>query len=162
MNQTHIHLLLNHIPILGTLFAILLLLYGIYATNKSLINASLVTFIITALFAIPVFLTGEPAEESIENIAGVSKTVIETHEESAEFAIWVMEALGIFSLVTLFLIKAEHPFAKKFTNISLLLSLVTFGLMAKVGYDGGKIRHTEIDAVNINSAQGNHQDDDDD
>lgn len=161
MNSAHIHLLLNHIPILGSAFGILLLIYGIFAKNRSLVNAAFVTFVITALFAIPVFLTGEHAEESVENIAGVSETIIETHEESAELALWVMEALGILSLITLFLQKAEHSLAKTFTTISLLLSLITFGLMAKVGYEGGKIRHTELNSTNVSPVQNGEQEDDD-
>src|ERR1041384_1427092 len=100
MNEVHIHLLLNHAPVMGTAFGALLLFYGLFKKSKSVIEASMLAFIITALVAIPVFLTGEPAEESIENIPGILKSVIETHEENAEVAFWLMEALGIFSILT--------------------------------------------------------------
>jgi uncharacterized membrane protein len=144
MNPTYIHLLLNHVPILGSVFGALLLLYGIIGKSKSVINAALLTFIVTALFAIPVFLTGEPAEESVENITGINKAAIEEHEESAELALWVMEALGILSLITLIVGRKENSLGNKLTIATLLLSLFTFALMARTGKEGGKIRHTEL------------------
>jgi hypothetical protein len=44
---------------------------------------SLGIFIIVALLAIPAYLTGEPTEELVENLPGVSKSSIEQHEEAA-------------------------------------------------------------------------------
>ena len=40
-----------------------------------------------AVLTIPVFLTGEETEESVEHLAGVSHDLIEEHEELAEKAI---------------------------------------------------------------------------
>lgn len=164
MNPTHVHLLLNHVPILGSAFGALLLIYGILGKSKSVINAALIAFVITALFTIPVFLTGEPAEESVENIAGVTKASIEEHEESAEFALWMMEALGILSLCTLFLRSKENSLAGKLTILTLLVSLFTFAVMAKVGNEGGKIRHTELTSrtqtVGGNGEQSDEKDED--
>lgn len=144
MSPTHIHLLLNHIPILGSIFAALLLLYGIIIKSKSVTDAALLAFIITALFTVPVFLTGEPAEESVENIAGISKAALEEHEESAELSLWMMEALGLFSLITFVLQKKENKLSGKLTIAVFLFSLITFVLMARTGNEGGKIRHTEL------------------
>jgi hypothetical protein len=144
MNEVHIHLLLNHAPVMGTAFGALLLFYGLFKNSRAIIEASMLAFIITALFAIPVFLTGEPAEESIENIPGIVKSAIETHEENAEVAFWLMEALGIFSLLILIITGKENKMTGVFTKAALVLSLVVFGFMAKVGNDGGKIRHPEI------------------
>lgn len=144
MTPTHLHLLLNHIPIIGTAFGSALLLYGIFTKSKSVINAALLAFIVTALFTIPVFLTGEPAEETVENIAGVDKASIEDHEETAELALWMMEALGVFSLAAFVMHKKDHSLGGKLVLASLIFSLITFALMVKAGNEGGKIRHTEI------------------
>lgn len=144
MNPTHVHLLLNHIPILGSAFGAILLLYGIISKNKSIINTALLAFVIVALFTIPVFLTGEPSEDSIENISGISKASIEEHEESAEFAMWIMEALGTLSLITYILNLKDHSLRGKLVIATFILSLLTFALMARTGSEGGKIRHTEL------------------
>jgi hypothetical protein len=157
MNQTHIHLLLNHAPLMGTAFGAALFLYGLFRKSSAIIDASLLAFVVTAIVAIPVFLTGEPAEESIENIPGIVKSAIETHEENAEIAFWLMEALGLFSLITFFMRRKENKMATMLTNISLIFSLVVFGFMVKVGNDGGKIRHPEISNAAVDAAQPNEQ-----
>jgi hypothetical protein len=153
MNEVHIHLLLNHAPVMGTAFGALLLFYGLFKKSKSVVEASMLAFIITALVAIPVFLTGEPAEESIENIPGILKSVIETHEENAEVAFWLMEALGVFSILTFVMKVKENKMANSFTKVALVFSLVIFGFMAKVANEGGKIRHSEITNGAVNTLQ---------
>ncbi len=144
MDSTHLHLLLNHFPIIGTILGTAIMAYGYFAQSETTKKAALLTWFAMALVAIPVFLTGEPAEESVEGLAGVSEAIIEQHEEAAELAIWVMEALGLFALLALFM-KSKYPSANKtMMGIAFALSLVTFGLMARTGYLGGQIRHTEI------------------
>lgn len=97
-----------------------------------------------ALIAIPVFLTGEPAEDKIENLPGVVESIIEQHEEMAEIAFWTMLAAGLIAGITIALQLLQNKMAKSFVMISVLISLVSFGLMARTGYLGGQIRHTEI------------------
>ena len=144
MDYTHLHLILNHFPIIGTLMGSLFLLYGILRKNDSLQKISLAAIITMAIIAIPVFLTGEPAEESVENISGISETVIEPHEEAAELAFWVMEITAVIALASLVFSKLNRKMAQIVTIITLIASFASFGLMARTGYLGGKIRHTEL------------------
>ena len=148
MDATHIHLLLTHFPIVGTILAIVILIYGIYSKNQSVIKVALGTFVAMALLTIPVFLTGERAAETVENIPGVLENIIEEHEELAEKAIWLMGLLGILSLINLIVIFKKVPFSKAITVLTLLVSLVTFTLFAQVGNLGGQIRHSEIRNTN--------------
>ncbi len=153
------HLMLNHFPIIGTLLGTGVMVYGYFTRSEATQRAALLTWFLMALAAIPVFLTGEPAEESVEGLAGVSEALIEQHEEAAELALWVMEALGLLSLAALFL-KANN---KILTGVAFALSLITFGLMARTGYLGGQIRHTEIRSgatVQAPAAQDGEKDDD--
>ena len=144
MNATHLHLLLNHFPIIGTLLGLGVMMYGYVADSHEVKKAALWTWAAMALIAIPVFLTGEPAEESVEELAGVSESFIHEHEEAAEWALWLMEALGILSLLSLVFFKLKPALSKTLLLISLLLGLLTFGAMARTGYLGGQIRHSEI------------------
>ena len=104
MNLTHVHLVFTHFPIIGTLLGVGILAYGQFAKNDAAKKIALVTFVSMAILTIPVFLTGEPAEEAVENIVGVSENIIKEHEELAEKAIWLMSLLGILSLTSLFAI----------------------------------------------------------
>ncbi len=166
MDAAHLHLILTHFPIVGTIIGIIILAYGQFAKNDDIKKVALVTFILMAILTIPVFLTGEEAEETVEHIAGVSEQLIENHEELAEKAIWLMGLLGVLSVINFFAIVKKLSFAKIISLITLLVSLATFGLFAKVGNEGGKIRHSEIRTINVNNTNeifnGGKYDDDDD
>lgn len=144
MNQTHIHLLLNHFPIVGTLIGSCLLLWGILKKNDQIRSISAFLLAAMAIVAIPVFLTGEPAEESVEHLSGVSENMISLHEEAAEIAIWLMGITGIIAAAALFLAWKKHKQANIVFLIAFILSAVSFASMARTGYLGGQIRHTEI------------------
>ncbi len=165
MDATHLHLILTHFPIVGTIIGIGILAYGQFANNDDIKKVALITFIVMAILTIPVFLTGEEAEETVEHIAGISEQIIENHEELAEKAIWLMGLLGILSTINVYAILKKLSFAKTLSIITLIVSLGTFGLFAKVGSTGGEIRHTEISTSNVNTEsgifnRGEHDDDD--
>ncbi len=144
MDTTHIHLILTHFPIVGTIIGVLILAYGYYSKEDSIKKAALFTFVLMALLTIPVYLSGEEAEETVEHIAGVSERIIDQHEDLAEVAIWFMAVLGISSLLSFYAISKELAFAKKLTLVTLIISIVTFGVFAQVGNLGGQIHHSEI------------------
>ncbi len=154
MDATHLHLVLTHFPIVGTIIGIGILAYGQYSKNDDIKKVALVTFILMAILTIPVFLTGEEAEETVEHIAGVSEQLIENHEELAEKAIWLMGLLGVLSLINFFAIIKKLSFAKTIGLVTLIVSIGTFGLFAKVGGTGGEIRHSEIRTTNVNNDNG--------
>ena len=86
MNGAHMHLLVNHLPVIGSLFAILLLIWSLIRKNTEIARAALGLFVVAALTGLAAYFTGEPAEHMAEEIAGVTRGAIHTHEESAELA----------------------------------------------------------------------------
>ncbi len=151
MNGTHIHLLLNHVSILAALFSVLIYITGYIKKNDSIKSTALTGFVLAALTAIPVFLTGEPAEESIENIPGVLKSAIESHEEAAEIALWLIEITGIIALAGLFSKKIKFVTTSTFSILMVVLSLCSSVSISYAGYLGGKIRHTELSSTTISN-----------
>ena len=65
MNAPHLHLLLNHIPVLGTAFGLGLLVFALCRKSDELKKAAHGFFLVTALFSVSTYLTGEPAEEVV-------------------------------------------------------------------------------------------------
>ena len=162
MDATHIHLLLNHFPIVGTLIGSGVMIWGLLKNRNSIKAVAAVIIISMALLAVPVYLTGEPAEERVEHLPGVSEAMIEEHEEAAEVAIWVMAAAGITSLLALLLqyrSTSRIPFA-----IATTVTLLAFAAMVRVGYYGGQIRHSELSTGQVSSSQqvGEHHAEEDD
>lgn len=153
MNATHIHLLLNHFPIIGTLIGSLLLFWGIIKKQDSTKSLSAAILAVMAIIAIPVFLTGEPAEESVEKLPGVLEQSIHLHEEAAEIAIWLMEITGFFSLLAFFMAWRKQKTTNVIFTLVLVMSVISFAAMARTGYYGGQIRHTEISSGNSTEPQ---------
>ena len=68
MDATHLHLMLTHFPIVGTIIGIGVLAYGQFINNNSIKKLALAIFIVMSILTIPVFLTGEGAEETVEHL----------------------------------------------------------------------------------------------
>src|ERR1700686_5234804 len=101
MNFVHIHLLLNHFPIIGTMVGLGLLLISLVGENEDLRRASLIIFSAMAIVAIPTFFSGTGAQGAIKKLPGVSEALIERHQGSAMLALLFMEITGGLSLVAL-------------------------------------------------------------
>lgn len=144
MNQAHLHLLFNHLPILGTLFGLLILTGGFLVKNNAVKRTSLAMFVLSALCAIPAFLTGEGAEEMVESLPGVTENLVEAHADLADIFLWVVGALGLLSLATFFMDLKAQKMASIFYGITFAVAVGTMVLAQQVGATGGKIRHTEI------------------
>ena len=166
MNSTYLHLLLNHFPIIGTLLGSGLFLWGIIKKQSQTQSIAAGVLFLMAVIALPVYLSGEPAEETVENLPGISEAMMELHEESANLAIWIMGIPGIVSMVAIILHRQKHTFSGKAYLLAFLLSVVTFGAMVRTGYYGGRIRHSEIRDVNavktVNEQGGESGEKDDD
>jgi hypothetical protein len=146
MNFPHLHLLLNHFPIIGTMVGLGLLLLSLVGKNEDLRRASLIIFPAMALLAIPTFFSGTGAQGAIRKTPGVSEVLIERHQGAAMLALLFMEITGALALVGLWKSHGSSRPARSNWSLPaiLIFSMVTVGLMARVGTTGGDIRHPEI------------------
>ncbi|MGA7796047.1 MAG: DUF6644 family protein [Candidatus Acidiferrales bacterium] len=155
MNFVYLHLLLNHFPIIGTLVGLGLLLISLFGKNDDLRRASLIIFPAMALLAMLVFFSGPGAQGAIKKLPGVSEAMIERHQGAAMLALLFMEITGALSVVALW--KSHDASRATRWNWSLsavlLFSIITAGLMARVGTTGGDIRHPEIGTGNEEVAE---------
>ena len=108
MNFAHLHLLLNHIPVIGAMMGFALFVLSFFKGNGDLKRASLIVFAAIALLSIPTFLTGFGAQDMIEHAPGISAALIERHESSALLSIWFIEITGALALVGLWQISSRH------------------------------------------------------
>ena len=145
MTWTHIHLALNHVPVIGILLVVLLLGAGVVRRNSVLERTSYWLLAGLALIAVVVYFTGEPAEELVEGLPGYSEALIEHHEEVALIATVGMVILGLAAVVGLVRARRQPDAPSgSYSKIMLLLSLVVGGVMIWTANLGGQIRHTEI------------------
>ena len=149
MNQAHVHLLLTHLPIVGSLLGVLALLAGFAFRSEPVKRTALGLFLFAALAAIPTFLTGEGAEEVVENLPGVQENLIGRHEDMASLFIWLISGPGLLSLATLAASFKSNSISKALYPVTLVVSLATMGVATQVGATGGQIRHTEIGGATV-------------
>jgi hypothetical protein len=143
MNAAHLHLLLNHVPVFGVFFALVLLGLARVRRSEELARIGLGTLVISGLAAAAAMATGEPAEHAVENLAGISKRGIEAHEEASELAAIATYVGAVIALAALAL-RRRIAFANNLRLLALFAALAAFGLMARAANLGGQIRHSEI------------------
>jgi uncharacterized membrane protein len=152
MSGAHVHLLLNHIPVIGILIGFVVFALGVWRRNDSWTRLALGLFAAVALVAVATMLTGESAEEAVEKLPGVSESIIETHEDAAKLASIAAYVLGAASLAALVWVR-RRPLPRALTVTVLPVALVVTGLMAYAANVGGQIRHTEIRAGEVGVSQ---------
>jgi len=153
MSAAHVHLVLNHVPILGFAFGFLLLSWARWRNSEETARAALALLTVVGLTSIAVFLSGEPAEEIVEDLAGVSHDAIEVHEEFAELAMIVAVVVGLAAggaLVAFW----KRTMPSWVMNVALVASFVTFGMMTYTGFQGGQIHHQEVRPEGVPAEQG--------
>ena len=145
MNPVQLHLMLNHIPLVGIGFVILLLLIALLRRSSELITVSLIFVILVALWAIPAHRTGEAAEEFVEGLPGISEQLVQAHDKSADITFIFIEAVGALALVTLVIRRFNRQLGNRLSVFTLIGLIIAGGLIAWTANQGGKIHHGDLE-----------------
>jgi len=145
VNGAHLHILLTHLPVVGSIFAALLLAWMLARGRADGRRVALAGLLVVALASLPAYFSGEPAEDAVEHQPGVEERRIETHEDAAKLALAGALVTGVVALVGLVLFRRREP-AMGFLALALALNLASVGLFARAANLGGEIRHPEIRA----------------
>lgn len=147
VNLAHLHLLLNHFPIIGTFIALGLFLASFVGENEDLRRASFIIFAAVGFLTIGTFLTGFGAQAMVTGKPGVSDALIARHEGSAMLTVWFVELTAALATIGLWQYhRASRP-AHWTLSAVLFASLLTMVLVARTGNTGGEINHPEIRAT---------------
>lgn len=149
MNEAHVHLLVNHFPIIVPIIGLLIMLSGLYLRSETIKRTAYVVFVLGAVFTIPAFATGEGAEEVVEHIQGIDESFIKTHEETADVFAVLSYVLGGISIFGAWASIKQKSFSNTLVVCTIFFSLVVLFFAAKTGTTGGEIRHTEIRTGNV-------------
>jgi hypothetical protein len=143
MNAAYVHIVLVHLPVILTPLGAILLALAHMRHSMTVARVALGILVAAALITVPTFLVGEPAEEIVEHIAGVSEDTIETHEEAAEVALWCSIASGLLSLITWRVVAKGGALERAFLALTFLTSAIASATLGYTAHQGGKIRHPE-------------------
>jgi len=147
VNFDYLHLLLNHVPIIGFFVGVALFVASFTGNNEDLRRSSLIIFAAVALLTIPTFASGVGADRTIAQEPGISDALVRRHEGAAMLGLWFVEATGAAALMVLW--RSRRPGGASRGNLAavLLLAIVAAVLMGRTGNTGGDIRHPQPGAA---------------
>jgi signal transduction histidine kinase len=155
MEIAYLHVVINHLPIMGVPIVLGIWLLGWWARDDAIKRAALLGFVVLGLLTVPVFLTGKGGEDFVERVPGMSDDAIDAHEDMATLAFIAMELLAAMSLYLFLRYGGASMLRRRAPNsgaampavAGAILVLVAIAASAMLGYTGrlgGKISHAEF------------------
>jgi uncharacterized membrane protein len=158
MNPFHLHLLFNHLPIVGIYLSILVIFSGIILKNQTVKNVALCLIVISGIGAFVAHVTGEGAEESSELRNDFSHDLIEKHEHASQPFFQIMLALTLLSAVALFFNLKKKNWSNYLIILIAIISIAAAYFAQQAGTSGGEIRHPEISDGSATAIPSNAED----
>lgn len=144
ISPAHLHLILNHIPIIGTGFVAVMLFIAIAYRNFFMEKISLLFLVAIALTTTIVFKTGDGTAAVVQNLPGVSQQSILAHSSAARLGLVLMFIIGCVSLGGLLYFRKSDKLPRMYVFVVFALTVISTAIFIWIGYLGGQIMHPEI------------------
>jgi len=147
MNAPHIHLLINHLPIIGLIIGVLVVISGLLLKKQTVSSVGLWITLVAGISSYPTMYSGGAAEHYMdkkESDYDLSHDLIHEHEEAAELAFWPCIVTGALAGLALIGNRKGHKHTKKAEILVVFIGIIAIILVTKAGLTGGQIRHPEI------------------
>jgi uncharacterized membrane protein len=143
---SHVHMMLNHVPTAGFVFALAFFVTALIANNDVMKRGSLIAFAICSVAGVPTYVAGTAAMWALTQptIPEISKAVINAHRDMALWTLFGLAFTGAAAWIELWRSRSLGRFSKTSLNLVLLFAVVTLGIMTETGHRGGLINHPEI------------------
>ena len=145
---SHVHIVLNHVPTAGFVFALAFFIAALIVNNDVLKRASLTLFVICSVAGVPTYVAGTAAmwaltQPPIPDLS-ISKAAINAHRDMALWTLFGLAFTGAAAWIELWRSRHRGRFSPLALNLVLLFAIVTLGIMTETGHRGGLINHPEI------------------
>jgi len=144
MTKAHLHLLLNHFPILGSIFLTVLFIIALLYRNIFLQKVTLWFLVAIALFTAATYATGDGAAQAVEHLPGVSQAMLDSHAQFAKVGLALMFVTGAIALGSALFYSYKPRVPRALLGVLLAILLLNSGVFAYIGFLGGQIHHQEI------------------
>jgi uncharacterized membrane protein len=143
---SHVHIILNHVPTAGFVFALAFYLVALVVNNDGMKRGSLILFVICSIIGVPTYVTGTAAMWALTQppMPEISKAVINAHRDMALWTLFGLAFTGGAAWIELWRYRHLARFSKLSLALVLLFAVVTLGIMTETGHRGGLINHPEI------------------
>jgi hypothetical protein len=150
MTPEHIHLALNHVPVLGAAFSILPLAWGLLRRNQELLLCGVVLAGLSAWVTPLVMSSGEAAYERYESPALQAfldpdvHEALELHEHRAHDWSKLMYVTAVLATLTVVANMKKKEWVRPLTLLLLLFCLLSVASGVWIAESGGKIRRVDF------------------
>lgn len=141
---THLHLLLNHVPTIGTVVGLGVFLMSFVRRSEHLRHVSLEVLFLIALATLPAYISGLAAQAMILGRPDVSAEAITAHHDGALVAFAFIEIMGFVAWLGLWQYRRLERMAAWVAPAILALGFLTLVFVTSAATIGGEIRHPEI------------------
>ena len=141
----YIHVVLNHLPIYGTILAALALAISLVLRSRAAQITALIITLLAGASAYPVLVSGQRAYKAIRGMADdAGAEALDEHMDRAEKTIGAFYFLALLAIAGLLVPikwpKTSFPLAA----VTLAAALVCSGLAVYIAQAGGQVRHPEF------------------
>jgi hypothetical protein len=141
----YLHVMLNHLPIYGTMLGALALAISLILRSRSAQITALILTLIAGASAYPVLVTGQRAYKAIRGMAdNAGADVLDEHMDRAEKTIGVFYFLAALAIAGL-LVPIKWPkSAVPLAALTLVVAIFCSGIAVYIAQPGGRVRHPEF------------------
>jgi hypothetical protein len=147
MTLSHLHLLLNHVPVIGSVIAVGVLLLALVRRSADLRHAGLELYVLVGLFSLPAYLSGAMAQPEVANRPDVVMAVVRAHHDAAMLGSIAMMVTVLIAWLCLWQTRRTGRSAQSLIGAVMLFSVIALALMGRAANLGGQIRHPEVTAL---------------
>ena len=143
---SHIHMILNHFPTVGFVFALGFYIVALVMNNDVMKRSGLVLFVICGIMGVPTYVSGAASmwALTVPPVPEISKAVINAHRDMALLTLFGLAFTGAAAWIELWRYRYLGRLSNRSLYLVLIFAIVTLGIMAETGHRGGQINHPEI------------------
>ncbi|WP_186757761.1 hypothetical protein [Echinicola salinicaeni] len=141
MNPSYVHLLINAIPVLGTLTGLILLAYGLVKSSRRYDRESYMVFMISSIGTIVTYISGFWIMDAIETPSNEMMESIQLHQYIAQGAIASMIILGLTSFYAYRLSSKGHAVSNTLNYVLLGIAFVSLAITLSTSMQGINIHY---------------------
>ena len=145
---------MNHVPTVGSVAALGLLILGYTRRNEHLKHVGLELLFVIAVLTLPVYVSGVAAHQELRAMKQAADDAIRVHQDAALIGFTVMELAGFVGWVALWQWRRRGAASPGLVPIATALLIVSLAVMGRAANLGGEIRHPEIRADGVAAPDG--------
>lgn len=144
MTFAHLHLVMNHVPTVGAVIALGLLLLAFARRSDHLKHAGLEVLFLIALLTLPVYVSGVAGYFELRREPGISLDAMRAHQDAALIGFTTIEFAGFVAWLALWQWRRRGRAGRGIVSAATVLLVLSLAIMGRAANLGGDIRHPEI------------------